>query len=267
MTITPITNNYTVGRGEVHLAGFPGGVYTPTPGGRRYIGNNPAFGFNITTQELDHMGMDHGVAELDMSITTSTTRAGSFTVDNIDSDNLAMLFLGSASTNSVTSATAISETFQTLIGARSYQLGMSAASPYGRRNITNVAVKVATVTKTLGTDYTVDLARGTVRVLPASEGGTIVGGTDSIVVTYDQVAYSNRLVISGNTPFVGSGWFEADNPQGENKDYFMPYVRITPNGEFALKAENAVQVLSFNMKILKAPGRSAVYTNGTPIGA
>lgn len=262
MAITPVTNNYTVGRGEVHLARFAPGTQNPL--GFRYIGNNPAFGFTITTQELDHFGSDHGVNELDFSIATQTTRAGSFSTDNIDRENLAMTFLGTALVVTATSATALTDTFTGVISGLTYQLGMTAAQPWGRRNVTNVVVKVGAATKVAGTDYTVDLKRAEIYVIPAAAGGSIVSGTDTLTVTYDQIASSVDQVVSGNTPFEGSVKFVADNPSGKNLDYFMPWVRITPNGEFALKADNALQSLSYNMKILKKANAPAFVINGQP---
>ncbi len=259
---TPVINNYTVGRGEVHLAKFATGTQTPL--GFRYIGNNPAFGFSISSTSLDHFNSDHGVGELDFSITTQTTRSGTFSTDNISLDNLALTFLGQSLVATATAAVGLTDTFVDVIGGLTYQLGISAASPYGRRKVANVVVKVAASTKALGTDYTVDPTRGTVRVLPASEGGTIVSGIDDIVVTYDQVASSVAQVISGNTPFEGAVRFDSDNPAGLNLDYFMPWVQITPNGEFGLKAENAVQSLSYSMKILKKGNAAAFYVNGQP---
>lgn len=262
MATTPKVNNYTVGRGEVHLAKFATGTQNPL--GFRYIGNNPAFGFSVTTQDLDHFASDHGTAELDFSIPTQTTRAGTFSTDNIERDNLAMTFLGQALTVTATAATALTETFVDVIGGLTYQLGMTATSPFGRRKVANVVVKVGAATKALGTDYTVDLTRAEVYVIPASAGGTIVSGTDDIIVTYDQVASSIDQVVSGNTPFEGAVKFVADNPAGLNLDYFMPWVRITPNGEYALKADNALQSLSYSMKILKKSGTAAFYINGQP---
>lgn len=254
------TQNYTLGRGEVKIAPFVGG--TQRPGGFRYIGNTPAFGVSYATQELDHFGSDHGVGELDFSIATQVTRSGTVTTDNISLENLALSFLGTKSTNTQTATAAGAVIEPTIIGVKQgfeYQLGYG-VSPAGARNITNVVVKVGAVAKVLATDYTVDLVRGIVAII---EGGGIANGA-SIDVTYDRVAGSYDQVISGGTPFEGALLFVADNPAGPNTDYLMPWVRLTPNGEFALKAENALQTLSFNLKVLKASGKEAMYANGQP---
>lgn len=253
------TMNYTYGRGEVSLAAFVAG--TQNPAGFRYVGNSPAFGFTTQSQELDHFGSDRGVAELDFSIPTQVTRSGTLTTDNISRDNLALQFFGTKATVTQSSATDVVEpSFIGVTQGYEYQLGMTPVKPMGVRNVTNVVVKVGAATKTLGTDYTVDLARGLVRI---TEGGTIANGA-TVDVTYDAVASSFDQVLSGNTPFEGALMFKADNPAGENLDVFLPWVRITPNGEFALKAENALQQLQFNMKVMKITGRSAAYINGQP---
>jgi hypothetical protein len=265
MAVTPVNNNYTVGRGETHLARFAPGTQNPL--GFRYIGNNPAFGFTVTTQDLDHYGMDHGVGEMDFTVPVQTNRAGTFSTDNVSNDNLAMTFLGTSLIASATAATGLTETLPDVIAGLTYQLGMATATPYGRRSLANLVVKVGGTTKMPGTDYVADLKRGEIYIVPASAGGTIVSGTDDLAVTYDQLASSVAQVISGSTPFEGAVKFVADNTWGTNNDFFMPWVRITPNGEFALKAENALQVLSFNMKILKKPGAAAFYINGQPYSA
>ncbi len=256
--VTTRTMNYTYGRGETHFAAFKPGTYDPA--GFRYIGNTPAFGFTNQVQELDHNGSDHGVGELDFSIPTSVTRSGTLTTDDISLENLALSFFGAKATVTQTAATGQSETFTGTVPGLSYQLGYTTAKPMGIRNVTNVAVTVGAAAKVAGTDYQVDLARGLVQILP---GGTIAAGA-SITVTYDTVSSSFDQVLSGSTPVEGAIMFIADNPAGKNIDVLLPWVRLTPNGEFALKAENALQQLQFNMKVLKVAGRSAAYLNGQP---
>ncbi len=252
------TMNYTYGRGEVHFATFKAGTYDPA--GYRYLGNTPAFGFQNQVQELDHNSSDHGVGELDFSIPTSVTRSGTITTDDISLENLALQFFGAKAVVTQTASTANSETFADTVPGLTYQLGYTVAKPMGIRNVTNVAVTVSGTAKTAGTDYQVDLARGLVQVLP---GGTIAAGA-SITVAYDVIASSFDQVLSGSTPVEGAVLFIADNPAGRNNDILLPWVRLTPNGEFALKAENALQQLQFNLKVLKVAGRSACYISGQP---
>ena len=55
----------------------------------------------------------------------------------------------------------------------------------------------------------------------------------------------------------------AYNPQGKNYDWFMPYVKLSPNGDFALKGDEWQQI-PFSVEILKKSGYEALYIDGRP---
>jgi hypothetical protein len=250
--------NQTLGRGKIHFSRFKTGTFTPE--GYRYTGNSPSFDLTVNGSNLDHYGSDGGVREKDKSIPVETNRAGKFVLDDIQFESLAWFFFGTAATITQTSATGVVETFVDVIPGLSYHIGLSNATPAGVKGVANVVVKVATVTKTIGTDYTLDADRGIVTIVA---GGTIAKD-DDVAVTYDRLAKSYDQVISGSSPVAGSIFYEAVNSEGANVDYLMPYVRISPNGDFALKADSAWQNLPFNVDILKAPSREAIYANGQP---
>lgn len=249
--------NQTLGRGEVRFSPFIPGTYTPA--GFRYLGNTSSFSFTVQTQNLDHYSSDHGIRQKDKSIAVEVNRMAKFDADDIQLDNLAYFWFGSKATVTQTSTTANTETIVATPG-RSYQLGISATRPAGVRALANVTATVASSAKTAGTDYVIDTDRGILTVL---EGGTITSGA-SLVVTYDTVAKSYDQIISGNTPVTGALMFIADNPEGANIDYVLRYVKLMPNGDFALKADNAWQTLPFEVEVLTAPGLAAVYANGQP---
>jgi hypothetical protein len=46
-------------------------------------------------------------------------------------------------------------------------------------------------------------------------------------------------------------------------DYLMPYVRLSPNGDFALKSDEWQQ-LSLNVEILKLADYERIYVDGRP---
>ncbi len=71
-----------------------------------------------------------------------------------------------------------------------------------------------------------------------------------VTATYDTTVASYDRVISGGTAIEGTLRFIADNPTGDNIDYFFPWVKITPNGDMALKGDTW-QVLPFNVEVLK----------------
>ncbi|WP_242137019.1 hypothetical protein [Sphingomonas sp. TREG-RG-20F-R18-01] len=250
--------NQTLGRGRVNFSLFKPGTYVPA--GFRYTGNTPSFNLSIASTNLDHYSSDAGIREKDKSIVVETNRSGKIDMDDIQTDNLAYFFFGSKAVVSQVAATAINETFPSVIPGLKYLLGMSDAQPGGAKAVTNVVVKVGAATKVAGIDYLVDLDRALVMPI---EGGTIVAGTD-MVVTYDKQAKSYDQIISGSTPISGAIFYESTNPEGAKVDFLLPYVKLTPNGDFALKADNAWQSLPFNVEVLKAPNREAIYANGQP---
>lgn len=110
------------------------------------------------------------------------------------------------------------------------------------------------------TDYLFDPATGKFDIVA---GGTILDLSD-IVVTFSVLASTRNRIISGSTPVEGAMRYVADNPKGDNFDYLLPYVKITPNGDYALKGDEWQQI-PFNMEALKpSDGREAIYMDGRP---
>jgi len=251
--------NQTVGRGKVYLSTFKTGTHTPA--GFRYVGNSPSWSINITSDKLEHFSSDSGVRQKDKSVTLQTNRTGTLTLDDINAENLALFFFGSQTTLAQTSATAQTETFPNVKLGHYYQVGITTGNPTGARSLTNVVVSVAGTPKTLGTDYTVDATRGRIYLL---ETGTIAANA-TILVTYDRSAVSRKQIISGSTEIEGALQYIADNPDGEDNDFYMPYVKISANGDFNLKGDDWLQ-LPLNVEILEdtAYNKAAIYIDGQP---
>lgn len=254
------TNNYTLGRGELHF-----GQYLPntqTPQGERYLGNTPELGFTAEQEELSHYSSDRGVRIKDESVLLQLDYSGTFITDNISPENLALFFLGESLTSTLSQATGETEEFEKVARGLTYQLGVSDSTPSGVRKVANVVVEISGgATLVAGTDYVVDADLGRLTLLEGSS--SIVDGTTDIEVTYDIVANSRSVVISRSMTIEGSLRFIAHNPAGQNLDYFMPWVKITPNGDFQLKGDDW-QALSFNLEILKKGSLESVYIDGRP---
>lgn len=261
-----MANNYTLGRGELHFAKFLPGI--ATPGGERYIGNTPQFSATIENENLDHYNSDHGVREKDESIALQTDRNASFTTDNIHPDNLALFFFGSKINLAVTGATVTGEEILNLEKGLHYQLGRTEANPVGARALdvtTAPIVKDKTTPATIyvaGTDYEINPDLGRITIL---EGGSIPAN-GGITVDYTTKTSTRSRVISGSKPIEGALHYIADNPAGENFDWYMPWVKLTPNGDFELKGDEW-QTIPFNVEILKQSGKEAIYVDGRPLSA
>ena len=251
--------NYTLGRGMIYFAQF--GAGTTTPGGERYFGNTPEFNLTIDVENLDHYSSDQGIREKDDSVVLQADRSGSLTTDSIRPENIALFFFGSKDIVSVVAATAQTQTHTGSPAGLAIQLGTNALNPAGARNVKNVALVTVPATPALvaGLDYNVDLARG--RVL--FEDTANVKALTSVNFTYDIAASKRDRIISGSQPVEGALRYIANNPKGSNFDYFMPWVKITPNGDYALKSDEW-QTIPFSIEILKKPGLEAIYCDGQP---
>lgn len=253
------TPNYTLGRGKVYFARFATGQ---TPGPFRYMGNSPEFSLTIESETLDHYSSDEGIREKDDSVPLEVNRTGTLVCDDIQAENVALFFFGTTSVLTTSAATAETEDLDAVEPGMFYQIGLTEANKVGLRGLANVSVESnpSGTTYTAGTDYKIDTATGMLEIV---EGGGISSG-DDITVTYDVTATTQEQILSGSTPVEGALRFVADNPRGENRDIFLPYCKITPNGDFALKGDDWQQ-LSFSLEALKPSTGEAIYINGRPV--
>lgn len=254
-------NNYTLGRGELHFGQFKPG--TTVPRGERYLGNSPELSYNATQETLDHYNSDRGIRVKDASVTLQQDYAGALSLDSIDMANLAFFFLGDANTLTTASRTVTAEAFADVELGLSYQLGVSSADPAGVRQVSAVAITNTTTPANVpvaGVDYVVDLARGRYTVL---EGATKIAEGDELSAAYTVDASTRDQVISKGKTIEGTLRYIANNPAGKNIDYLMPWVKLTPNGDFNLKGDDW-QVLPFTIEILKKGSLEAIYADGQP---
>jgi hypothetical protein len=256
MTQTP---NYTLGRGKVYFANYLAG--TTSPDAFRYIGNTPEFSMTIESDKLDHTNSDEGINEVDDSVPLSVTRSSSLVCDDIQAENVAMFFYGSTSVLTTASLAGQSEAFASVVADMFYQIGLTSSNPVGIRGVNNVVVTSdpSGTTYVEGTDYRVDLDRGMVEIIT---GGTLAPG-DDILVNYDILGTTQDLILSGSEPVAGALRFLENNPRGKNRDVFLPYVKVSPNGDMTMKGDEWRQ-LPFSLEILKPTGAEAIYINGKP---
>jgi hypothetical protein len=252
----------TLGRGEIHFAKFG---QNQVPGGERFLGNCPEFNLNVEQETLDHYKSTRGTREKDESLSIEVTRSGSIVTDAISVDNLAMFFFGTADVLTQASATGETETLSGVVLGLSYQLGMSDANPAGIRSVENVVVtdNGAVTTYVAGTDYTLDADRGRITLLSS---GSITSGED-LTVTYDIAATNRDVVVSSNQEIEGALRFLSFNAKGKNVDFYMPWVKIRPNGDLSLIQESDWMTAPFNVEVLTKTGREAIYLDGQPYTA
>lgn len=129
-----------------------------------------------------------------------------------------------------------------LYRGRWHQLGVDSDTPQGVRNVGSVAID--------GVDadsFVVEEDTG--RVYINLDAPDVADGTE-YEITFGVAAAIEDVVIAKGETIEGEMQFIANNAAGANKDYFWPYVKLTPDGDFSLKGDDW-QAMTFNMEILK----------------
>lgn len=264
--MTPTVENpssaLALGKGELYFAPFKAG--TQNPNGERFLGNCPEFALSQDDERLSHYSSTRGIRKKDEDIPVEQTYSGTVNCDQIVKENLAIFLLGSASVLTEAGAVGEEDTFEAVAQGNYYQLGTSATAPSGVRKVTNVVVKDDTtptpVTFTVNTDYTVDADLGRIYVVP---GGNIADDTN-LVITYDITAHSRDVVVSSADQVEGALRFISYNPKGQKLDYFFPWVKWSPNGDFNIITDEW-QSIPLSIEALRKGDLAAVYLDGRPV--
>jgi hypothetical protein len=286
-TCTNEQNNLVLGRGRLRFDLLDkNGV----PQGERYLGNTPELTVTQDVTTLDHFASDYGVKEMDEQMTLQNTRSGSFTTDNISMENVSIFFGGEYRNDVMTQASDVKEILNggnLVRQGRTYQLGVDEDYPQGLGGIQAssfvIMYAAAGVSISLGdgdissisglttfpqANYEFDAATGELYIEPDAPDAI---NPIQLVVQYNRLAQTQEMIISSDDETRGALRFVSDNPKGLQKNYFWPLVKLTPNGDYALKGDDW-QVMSFNfgvlrkdcatpMQIVYAPGVTLV---GTP---
>lgn len=136
----------------------------------------------------------------------------------------------------------VDEVIPKAVRGRWYQLGISAEMPQGVQKIGGVSI-----TGVASTSYTVDANAG--RIYIHDDADDIVDG-DDLAVGYGVPAGIDDIVVARGEPIEGDMTFIANNAAGANDNYYWPYVKLTPDGDFNLKGDEWLAV-TFNFQILK----------------
>lgn len=260
MALTFDTNEYQIPRGRVFFDPFDvNGALT----GERYLGNCPGVTLNVATQKAEHYSAEEGLRQKDKSVTVQVDRAGKLECDNMNLSNVAMFFSGVIEAVSQTSTSVVDEAL-TVQKGRYYQLGQTVGNPAGAKNISTVVVtgSAGTPTYVAGTDYNVDLTLGRLQILTA---GAIADGT-AIKVDYSRpVAAWERVKTGAATEISGALRIVSDNASGADRDYYMPSVNLSPDGDIPIIAEGTdFAKMGYSLEVLKPANAEAIYVDGRP---
>lgn len=262
------SKDLVIGKGIARAAKHASSSPVALAKGFRDLGNSPSFSIAISIDKGEHASSRGGINETDLTWPTKVARTATITLEEMNSDNVALLLLGQKSTFTVAAGTEVEETFTNVEKGYSYQLGVTTLNPGGVGLVSDVAV--ATVTGTtplvLNVDYEIDLNTGLLTLL---DDGTVVTDANKaagIKVTYDNASQKRDRIISGNEEVVCALMFTENNPVGPNKTWLFPHVRMRPNGDFNFISDE-VRSMEFQADILPMGNYAAVYCDGVPVAA
>jgi len=255
MAYSPSTDNYTLGKGVIYFNQLKAGVYQ----GERDLGNAPAFTFNVALEKLDHYRSRGGLKAKDKEIISQITPGCSFTLDEINKENLALLTLANLNTVSQAAGTAVEEAVTAHRGRRTNLAFRSIVSENLTYNTgTDLFVVGETVTGEDGatgvvlsvtgddTSGTLVIARTNADLFVAGE--TLTGGTAGAA-----------SVAAASTPTIG-------NPQilVQNEGKTTTYVEGTDYSVLAEAKDNKIGRVYFldNASTTLTDGESVVVTYG-----
>lgn len=229
------------------------------------------------------MPQGHGdVDNVTISNTGATAATGVYTLtanpaanDTVTINGVVITYkAGGAGVHEVNIGAAFADTATNLknyINAHSDELAVTAASAGGVVTVTSIAGGVAgnaiTTTETgansswgaatlaggaagdvpAANNWEVDLGTGRVYILPDAAN---IDDDDLLTITYDTGAHTVEQTISQGRSIFGAVRFISDNPVGSQRDYFFPYAKLTPDGDYALKGDDW-QSMSFSLDILR----------------
>lgn len=262
--------NYTLGAGKLYFDRFD---VNGNKTGEFYIGNTPSLTGSSDETREEHFSSDERSRDKDASVVTQANDTIAFTTDDIQPENLAMLWKGTADMLAVSAAPTEVDTLTVLRG-RWYQLGESPATPTGARLITLTSVTDDTTPTPVAIpddsgpgdtneNYEVDLELG--RIFIKEDAPDIADG-DTIIVSYAIAAHSREVIISAGETIRGALRYIADNTAGVNRDDYWPLVELSPDGDYEFKAESWTE-MSFTGEVLKKEGYAKHYVDGRPVAA
>lgn len=251
-----MAQDYTLPRGKLYFDKFQPGTTIKT--GERYIGHTNEVVGTTETENIDHYNSDEADVPKDKSVRLRTDRMLNFITDDISFDNLRNFFTGSGTTLTQLTGAGLTESI-TVKQGRFYQVGATTANPTGDRDITINTLEVATVAMTLNVDYTYDAELGRIYIIP--DGG--IADDDVIDIDYDRAATTRSQIVAAGETIEGALHYVADNKAGTDRDYYWPYVSMSPDGNINLKGEEWQQI-GFTCEVLKLGSLGTVYIDGRP---
>lgn len=260
MPIEHVESQYLITRGRVYFDPYDANEQLT---GEIDLGNCPGVSLSISTEKKDHYSSTTGLRQKDKTWNLQVDRTGTLRCDNFSPSNAA-LWLSGVSEKKAQTDTPVAGEVRSVVPGRQYQLGATAANPLGVRNVSAATIKSADglTDYTAGTDYNVDLATGRVQIIAGGgiPAGNVQFGYTPVPATFESVKSGAKAELTGALRIV------SDNPDAANRDWYLPKVTLTPNGDLSLIAEGDDPVtMEFGLEALKPANGEAIYCDGRPV--
>lgn len=196
----------------------------------RFVGNVSELRLSTSDEIREKFSSVEAAAPLLKRVVARRTMEIIGVFDEFNMENLALAMMGTLSEATQSAVAVANMEFDDVLQGRYYDLGS--------RNIAAVVVNTAPggTLHVVTTDYTVDLARGILYIVP---GGGIADGTDIEVDFTRATATQIETVDGGGASLIEAKLhFESDNANGPNYKLEAWRVSITPEGELGFISDD-----------------------------
>jgi len=239
------TQDYNLGRGKLFFSSLDALGH---PKGYRFLGNSPEFNLTLDTETLEHQSSLEGLKVTDKEVTVSQKATATISLDELNFDNFALFFAGTASQHANTSTTGIGTGTANLVVANQgewydvYQDagGLPASDSSGKRmyDLGVVTIKDVTdvTTYVLDTDYKVDLKMGRIFVIV---GGAMAASTSfNLTVAAKGAGDDNvdQVETLTQSSVVGALKFISENPSDGDvqTEYQFHQISLKATGDLSM---------------------------------
>ena len=245
--------NYTVGRGQGYFNKKNNdGVYV----GMRNLGNIKSLTTSVEIEKQPHYSTKAKFRTKDKEAIIEVSPKIKITLDEINAENFAMLFLAAITEVDQTVAASAPITVAAAKKGYVHDLGVRFIDPVGF----TVTDDGATKTYVRGTDYTIDYRTGKLSVLML---GSIVEG-EELTVNAALLAQNYKMLNAfSENAIEGEFFYASDNAAGSNQQITYWNVSLTPTGDTILITDGSDwSTIELEGEVLSMPEKDADFPFG-----
>lgn len=244
------TSDYNVGRGKVYFASLDA---NGVPKGYRFLGNAPEFNISMETETLEHQASTGGLKVVDKEVVISQKVNLSLTLDEINFENMALFFSGTATTfdnSAASSSTPVTGVGNLVVDEQGrwfdlYTTGTGAPTTdssgvriYDIGTVTVTGGASGTDTAVENTDYELDSVMGRIFVIDGSTVLDVANSPHNISIaqnvgaqsSVDEVQALTQTAVKGALKFISENPTDSDH----QSEFQFHQVSLKAEGDFGL---------------------------------